>query len=137
MLAANGVFVITGILQFFTGYSLNSVLSQVRSMAIVSHLMIMQLSYPAAAIVFYAVVFEYVTFDVIPTDGPYDATLKFENVPYSDEAASVGYASRYIIYNSGSQPIFMVAILVFQLIFLCLTCIVSETTCLYRFARGK
>lgn len=99
--------------------------------------MIMQLSYPPATVTFYAVVLKYVTFDAIPTDGPYDEIFGFENVPYSLEAASVGYESCYIIYNSGSVPIFMIAILVLQLLFLIITLLVSQGTCVYRFARKK
>ena len=102
VLAGNGVLLIAGIFQFFAGYGLNNVLSQVRSMAIISHLMIMQLRYPAAAIIFYAVILEYVTFDVIPTDESYIDLFGFENKPFSDEADSVGYGSCFIIFNSGS-----------------------------------
>ena len=115
---------------------MNNVLSQVRSLSLVSHLMMMQLTYPAASVVFYAAVFEFVTFDVVPTDGAYAAIFSFKDVPYSQQAANVGYPSRYFVPNSGSLPMFMLLNLVLQLIFLALTCILKSGKIL-RFAKFK
>lgn len=116
---------------------MNNLLSQVRSLAIICHLLIMQLNYPPSAVLFYAVIFKYVTFDAIPTEGAYDNIFGFTNIPYSIEAASVGYESRYLIVNSGSIPVFLIAILVLQFFLLTITLLVSQGTCVYRFAAKK
>ena len=46
-------------------------------MSIITHLMMMQLKFPACAMLFYGSVFEYVTFDLIPTDDFYDKVFDF------------------------------------------------------------
>ena len=75
--------------------------------------MIMQLTYPAPAVIFYAALLEYVTFDIIPSEQIYNLIFDFNedaDSAYSDEADSIGYSSRYFIKNSGSVPIYMVLI---------------------------
>ena len=94
------------------------------------------MTYPAASVVFYAAVFEFVTFDVVPTDGAYAAIFHFKDVPYSQQAANVGYPSRYFIPNSGSVPIFMILNLVLQLIFFALINILKSGK-VFRFAQFK
>ena len=70
--------------------------------------MMMQLKFPASAMIFYAALFEFVTFDLIPTDELYQKIFDFENKePYSDEADNIGYSSRYLIFNSGSLTLFI------------------------------
>ena len=80
--------------------------------------MMMQLMYPGTVVAFYAALFEFLTFDIIPTDGVYDEVFGFENdEPYSESAANIGYESRLLIINSGSMTIFVLYILLKQLIF--------------------
>ena len=43
-----------------------------RSLALITHFMMMQLMVPQNAASFYAGLFEFVTFDIIPTDDIYD-----------------------------------------------------------------
>ena len=76
-------------------------------MAIITHLNMMQLSYPASSIAFFSVVFSYVTYDVIPTENMYLKLFGFVEDPYSDQANNVGYPAIYLIPNSGSMPIFI------------------------------
>ena len=62
---------------------------------------------PENAVLFYSNIFEWITFDLLPTDLIYGLVLDFLNdTPYSDKADEVGYGSRFIIPNSGSLPIY-------------------------------
>lgn len=87
---------------------MNSILSNVRCLSLITHLMMMQLNYPGNCVVFYGVVFNFVTFDVIPTDGIYGPIFNFDDEPFSEQAAVIGYESLHVITNSGSIPIFMI-----------------------------
>ena len=68
--------------------------------------MIMQLNYAAAVAIFFSSVFEFVTFDIVPTDDIYGEIFNFESDPYSEEADSIGYGSRLVIENTGSLLIY-------------------------------
>ena len=70
----------------------------------------MQLNVPPSAIIFFSALFEFVTFDIVPTDAIYQTAFAWENTPYSESAENIGYESRQIIENTGSVPIFMVVI---------------------------
>lgn len=72
--------------------------------------MIMQLNYAAAVSIFYSTLFEFVTFDIVPTDEIYAEIFDFESEPYSDEADNIGYGSRLFIENTGSLFVYMVLI---------------------------
>ena len=99
------------ILAFVFSYGMNSVLGQVLSLSFVTHLMMAELDTPENAILFYSIIFEWITFDLLPTDLIYGLFLNFENdTPYSDKADEVGYGSRFIIPNSGSVTIYIAAI---------------------------
>ena len=74
--------------------------------------MMMQLNYPASSAIFFATVFEYVTFDMVPTDEIFGETFDFDSEPYSDEADQVGYGSRFFIENTGSLLIYVMIIAV-------------------------
>ena len=58
------------IILIFFGYSMNVILSQVRSLSIITHLMIMNLNYPETATIFYSKIFEFVTFDLLASYFP-------------------------------------------------------------------
>ena len=58
------------IVLIFFGYSMNVILSQVRSLSIITHLMIMSLNYPETANIFYSKIFEFVTFDLLESFFP-------------------------------------------------------------------
>lgn len=73
--------------------------------------MMMELNYPKSSNAFYKPLLEFVNFDLIETEGPYNYVFNFENVPYSDQIEEIGYESRYTIPNLGSIPIFMIIIL--------------------------
>ena len=64
---------------------MNSILGQVRNLALITHLMMMQLEYSDLQEGFYSQILAFVTFDVIPTDELYETVfIGIENEPYSD-----------------------------------------------------
>ena len=54
---------------------MNKLLSAVRSLGTITHLMIMQLYYPTLVVLVYKHLIEYVTFDIIPTEDIYSETF--------------------------------------------------------------
>ena len=73
----------------FLGYNLVAqILGQVRSLSLITHFLMMQLIVPQNAIIFYSGLFEFVTFDIIPTDAIYDKLFDdgWATEPYSEEA---------------------------------------------------
>ena len=70
----------------------------------------MQLNYAAAVSVFYSSLFEYITFDIVPTDEIYGNIFNFESEPYSHEADSIGYGSRIFIENTGSLLVYLIVL---------------------------
>ena len=69
--------------------------------------MIMDLNYPGIVNEFYSSIFDYVTFEVLPSDKLYAMILFYKDEPFSEQADTIGYGSRYIITNSGSISIFI------------------------------
>ena len=94
----------------------------------ITHLMMMQLNYPVTAALFFGSIFEYVTFDILPTDDIYGKVFELveeseEFEPYSEQADATGYGSRYAIINTGSCFIFVnIMILQYSLLFACSKC---------------
>ena len=105
------------VLNIGASYSMNQILSQVRSLSMITHMQMMQLNVPPTAIIFFSALFNFVTFDLIPTEEIYNSVFAWENVPYSESAENIGYASRQIIENTGSVPIFLLIILSQQILF--------------------
>ena len=129
---------IMALLSFVTTYSMNTLLSQVRNLSLITHLIMMQLSYPAAVTIFYSGIFEYVTFDLIPTDTFYEDVFRFEpSEPYSEEAESIGYPSRYLIINSGSLTLFIFVIAIQQLVYSLIARFSEEKSRLNKKAKAK
>ena len=87
---------------------MNGVLNQVISLSLITHLMMMQLDYPQSTMIFFSKVFEFVTFDLIPTDQIYVEIFKWVNIPFSKMAEVVGYPSHFLIENGGSITIFII-----------------------------
>ena len=103
--------VIAGILSYFGNFSASHLLSEVRNLSFISHFMMMQLVYPPLSVAFYAILFNFLTFDILPTDNIYVNVFGWENVPYSDNADAIGYPSRFLIENSGSITIFILLLI--------------------------
>lgn len=72
---------------------MNSLFSQVRSLSLVTHFNMMTIMFPASCIQFFAVVIEFVTYDVLPTDNLYQNRLGLPYEPFNDNADKVGYPS--------------------------------------------
>ena len=77
----------------------------------------MQLQYPQTSAIFFDAIFGFVTYDMVPTEDIYVLIFNWNNVPYSEEADSSGYHSRWIIENSGSITLFIVLEIVLQLFY--------------------
>ena len=68
---------------------------------------------PENAVLFYASIFDWITFDIFPTDYIYGLLLEFTgDTPYNDKVDTAGYGSRFLITNSGSLSIFIVSFLI-------------------------
>ncbi len=80
-------------------------------MQMITHFMIMQLNYPAVSTLFYGLIFEFVNFDIVPTDPIYGYVFAFKNEPYSEQAEETGYESGLFIVNSGSFLIYVCLII--------------------------
>lgn len=97
-------------------YGANYFLGEVRSLSLITHLMMMQLRISAIAVIFFAQILEFVTFDIMPTEEMYAETFAWENEPYSDAADNIGYGSRVFVENTGSMPVYLSAIILKQLL---------------------
>ena len=109
------IFVLIG--TFIFNFGMNSILAMVQNLSIITHAMMMQLMYPEIMLEYYSSVFEFVTFDMIPTEIIYPLFLTLVNVPYSDEADRIGYESRYVIWNSGSITLYIILYSFIQLVY--------------------
>ena len=125
------------VLNLVASYSMNQILSQVRSLSMITHLQMMQLNVPPSAIIFFSALFEFVTFDIVPTEDIYEKTFAWENVPYSESADNIGYASRQIIENTGSVPIFLLIIFCQQIAFAILVRAVKKQGRLLSYAQER
>ena len=127
----SGLF-LAALFSFLFSYSMNSLLAQVRSLSLITHLMMMQLEYPAPVAIFYAGIFEFVTFDLVPTEGLYDAVFSFrETEPFSEEADNIGYSTRYAIENSGSITLFIFLTALMQCLYSLIICTTQKTSKVY------
>ena len=95
-------------------------------MGLTTHMMLMVLLFPSFLSKFYSTLLEFVTFDMIPTDEIYSEILDLENSPFSEEAEKIGYESRYILWNSGSIPLYFLIGLVLQVFLKILRMILSR-----------
>ena len=99
---------------------LNQVLSQIRSLSVVTHLMLIPINIPGTVMFFYAKIFDIVKFDILEDLLKFDVLLawifNFDDEPVRS-AAALGYSSHYIITNLGPIFIFFVLLLVLQFIY--------------------
>ena len=113
-----GTLLFVAILNILLQFSMNTLLSYVRSLSFITHFFLMQVMYPAIAVVFFSQILEFVTFDIIPTDDVYSYIFDFgDDSAYSDEADQVGYGSRFILVNIGSIGIFFTLTILQQIFF--------------------
>ena len=81
----------------------------------ITHFMIMQLNYPPTAVLFFGLIFEFVTFDIVPTEFLYEIMFGFNSDSISEQAENIGYESQYFIENSGSFFIYLILIAITQM----------------------
>ena len=86
----------------------------------ITHFMMMQLLVPQNAAIFYGGLFEFVTFDIIPTDDIYDKLFDegWRTEPYSPEADGIGYGTRLLFSNLGSVFWIIIFLAILQSVFL-------------------
>ena len=81
-----GELVIIMIARTFGSHYLNQSLGNVKILSMVTHLMLLEHMFPSVTVVFFEGLFEYVTFDAIPTENFYKVTFGWINEPYSQHA---------------------------------------------------
>ena len=108
------IYLVLGIL---LSYGLSKVFGQVRSMSLITHMMMMQLRFSGVVLTFFSGVFEYATYDIVPTEEIYSELFKWDNEAFSEEAEMIGYESRFLIENAGSIPIYIIFVFLLQLIY--------------------
>ena len=79
----SGSVILGVIFQQFCKFGMNSLLSNVRNLQFLTHLMMMQIFYTASVSFFYSYLFDFVTYDYLPTDEIYGAIFDFDSDPYS------------------------------------------------------
>ena len=104
---------------------LNQLFSQVRSLSIVTHLMLISMKLPASVMVFYPKIFEIVAFDLFAEHLKFDEFLnwifKFDDVPFEsedDRFEELGYQSHFMISNLSSVFVFLILTIFLQLVYL-------------------
>ena len=66
-----GALCIVVILSQIFKFSMNNLLGIIRSLSLITHMMLMQLIYAPTCVIFFGKILEFVTFDVIPTEDIY------------------------------------------------------------------
>ena len=69
--AGTGTIIVGAIASYCGTYSVNQLLSEVRSLSFITHFNMMQLSYPKVSTAFFAGIFTFVNFDILPADKVY------------------------------------------------------------------
>ena len=109
------------VLSFFIGFSMKPVLDQIRCLQMIVHLMMIHIILAESCLLFFAKIIELVIFDIIPTEYIYPLIFFFKNdSAYTEEAEALGYGSRYLIINTGSVTIFIIANVFLHLFSWCL-----------------
>ena len=117
---------------------MNTFLSPVRNLQIITHLMMLSLVYPECSEPFFAQLFEFITFDLYNTDKMYDEMFGFDHEPFNEFADAIGYPSRYLIFNSGSMTVFLwITILTQFLVIPLILCCCKSTRCCHKYAQQK
>ena len=104
---------------------LSKLLSQVRSLSIVTHMMLIPIKIPATVMIFYSEIFGIVSFDLFGGPLKFDDLLQWvfgfddQPIPSDDNRYDeLGYGSHYIVTNLSSVFVFFIVDLVIQLMFL-------------------
>ena len=106
--SGSGMLVLVFFVTIFSGYSMNSILSEVRSLSMITHFNIMQLNYSPLITAFYGAIFPFINFDLFNVDGKLDDFYalifpRLNDKAFSPEAKEIGYETLWISLNMGSQ----------------------------------
>ena len=111
-LATSGNALLVGVVLvgLLTGFSIKSLLSEVRNLSMITHFNIMQLNYSPLITSFYGAIFPFINFDLFNVAGKLDELYEamfpdLNDDPYSEEANSIGYETLWICLNMGSQTL--------------------------------
>ena len=100
---------------------LSKVLSQVRSLSIIVHLLLIDVRIPATVSIFYQKIFEIVKFDLFEDYLYFGDFLSYvfdlDDQALSKRAGDLGYESHYIVTNLGSVLIFFILTVLIQIVF--------------------
>ena len=109
------------ILPIFFVAVMNQILSQVRSLSIITHMLLIHVQIPGIAMLFYMKIFQIVKFDIFEAvfkfDEVLDAIFNFDQLPINQDASDLGYESRYIIINLGAIVFYWAILLALQIVF--------------------
>jgi hypothetical protein len=90
-------------------------------------MMVMRLFFPPIVVLVFAIVFDAVSFDLIPTEYVYPLFLNFDNdSEFTPECGQIGYKSRYLIPNSGSISIYIAAGFLVHILYAILAAILKK-----------
>ena len=99
-----------GVLTKLRKHSLAYLLAFVEFLALMSHMMLINLATPANTEFFFNYIFDLISFDIVPTNWVYDKIFKNDNVPLTVKFATLGYESKLIAPNLGFLFIYTFAI---------------------------
>ena len=109
------------ILPIFFVAVMNQILSQVRSLSIITHMLLIHVQIPGIAMLFYMKIFQIVKFDIFEAvfkfDEVLDTIFNFDQLPINQDASDLGYESRYIIINLGAIVFYWAILLALQIFF--------------------
>ena len=125
-------------------YSLiGRILSNVRSLSIICHLLLINVPLPATVTIYYSYIFELVRFDLFEEYLGFEAALEFvfgfEDEPFNERTDELGYGSRFIISNLGSVFIFFVINVIINILYWLIikSELFEKTNILFKFAKKQ
>ncbi len=96
-----GVMIAAAAMPFILSAVLSQLLTVIRSITIIVHMMTIQLLLPANCVAFFALLAPLVTFDLIPTESLVEKIFKFpvlqDDDPLTMQFSSIGYNSQLIV----------------------------------------
>jgi len=126
--ASKSVVIANFAVNLFLGGALQQLFSAIRKLTIMVHLLIINVSIPANAQVFFAGLLSFVTFDIIEL-GPYirsGLNLPDEPVLINDNFGYLGYSSGYFVINMGTLVIAIVYFVLMLFFYVVTMCVKNE-----------
>ena len=104
---SNGAMWIMTLLIIVFNYQMNSFITSIKSLTLITHLLILPLQFSGSLDDFLDVFLEFVKFDMLPSDDIWAMILTFDEETGELRVARFGYESKYFLPNSGSMVIFV------------------------------